>query len=125
MTRANPVCQRCDTGEVDNLQHALATCPRSASVFNWMMQGLQKFDSGLTSEKVLILDFCPDTPLPFGELPLIWFISTVLGNLWDSRASGKAGNLNYITASVIADCNIIRETKYRDMALIIDMMIDS
>ena len=36
-------CQVCDTGAVDTLTHALATCPSSSEVFNWMAEGLERF----------------------------------------------------------------------------------
>ena len=117
---ARASCQICNTGEVDNLQHALATCRGSKPVFDWMMIGLRKFVSNLTIEKVLLLDIVPDNPIPFDELPLIWFISTVLANVWDARAARKSGNLNHIAAKVIADCNIVKKSKFKDIALTIE-----
>ena len=70
-----------------------------------------------------ILYIVPDNSIPFIELPLIWYISTVLANLWDARAARKAGNLNHIIAKVIADCNIGKRSKFNYIALTIDTMI--
>lgn len=117
------VCQVCNTGEIDSLSHALATCPGSREIFNWMKLGLNKFITNLTVEQILLLDINISQPVPFNELPFVWFIAEVLGNLWESRYAGKRCRINEISAAVLAECNTLRKTKYKDISLIIDLMI--
>ena len=57
------------------------------------------------------------------ELPIIWFIAEVLRNLWETRAAGKPCRLQHIRASVIAECEMVRLSKYGDIAIIIDLMV--
>ena len=77
----------------------------------------------VTIENILLLNLKLKEPPPHNNLPVIWFISTVLGKLWDLRQAGKPSNLHDIKASVIAKCNLTRRTKYNDIAIIIDVMI--
>ena len=116
-------CQTCRTGELDTLAHALALCNGSNHIFQWLKTGIERFSSETTVEKVLKLDITITQPLPFNELPIIWFISEVLRNLWETRAAGKPCRLENIRASVIAECEILRMSKYGDIATIIDLML--
>ena len=118
----NFICQICNTGEQDTLPHALAMCPGSREIFEWMKAGLDKFSTGLTMEKIMVLDISISAPLPFNELPLIWFIAEVLKNLWETRSSGKPCRLNHTKAAVSAECEIMKQTKYGDIALIVELM---
>ena len=116
-------CQICKTGEADTLPHALALCNGSKNIFQWLKTGIERFCSETTIEKILKLEVTLTQPLPFNELPVIWFISEVLRNLWDTRAAGKPCRLENIRASVIAECEIIRLSKYGDISTIIDLMV--
>ena len=111
-------CQVCDTGAVDTLTHALATCPSSSEVFNWMAEGLERFTTGLTREKVLLLDFTM-------ELPLVWFTAEVLQRLWRRRRDGRVCRLYEVRAELEAAVNLVRRSKYEAMAAILDLMIDN
>ena len=116
-------CQICRKGEADTLSHALALCDGSKHVFEWLKTGIERFSSETSVDKVLKLDVALSQPLPFNELPIIWFISEVLRNLWETRAAGKPCRLQHIRASVIAECEMVRLSKYGDIATIIDIMI--
>ena len=90
-TVSDPNCREC--GEPDSIRHALAECQSTRPVFVWMKDGLGKFDSGITEEKVLLLDMEPDNLLPFGHLPLVWYTAEVLRRVWRRRRDGKQCNL--------------------------------
>lgn len=115
-------CQSCDTGAIDTLSHALATCPYSSEVFNWMMDGLKRFTTDLTTEKVLLLDLPMSGPLPHQELPLVWFAAEVLQRVWQWRRDGRRCRLYEVRAELEAAVNLVRRTKYEDMALVLDLM---
>lgn len=119
----NSICTTCDFGEVDNLEHALTACAGSRDTFEWLKTGLEMFSTGLTAEKILKLDISISTPLPFNELPLIWFTAEVFKNLWDLRSAGKPCRLLHIKACVAAECSTLHLSKYRDMAPIIETML--
>ena len=87
-----------------------------------MKAGLEKFTTGLTMEKILVLDISVSEPLPFNELPLIWFIAEVLKNLWETRSSGKPCRINHIKVATSAECEIMNQSKCGNIAIIIDLM---
>ena len=116
-------CQACDTGAVDSLSHALATCPTSSEVFNWMLDGLKEFSTDLTREKVLLLDFTVSGNLPHEELPLVWFTAEVLQRLWRRRRDGRACRLYEVRAELEAAVNMVRRSKYGDIAVTLDLMM--
>ena len=116
-------CQACDTGAVDTLSHALATCPASSEVFNWMLDGLKEFTTDLTTEKVQLLDFTMSGHLPHEELPLVWFTAEVLQRLWRRRRDGRVCRLYEVRAELEAAVNMVRRSKYGDIAVILDLMM--
>ena len=91
-------------------------------MFERLKTGIDRFSAGLTAENILKLDISPSVPLPFNELPLVWFTAEVLKNLWDLRSAGKPCRLLQIKASVEAECEILKLSKYRDMVPIIQIM---
>ena len=95
---------------------------RSRDTFEWLKTGLERFSAGLTAEKILKLDLSPSVPLPFNELPLVWFTAEVLRNLWELRSAGKPCRLLQIKASVEAECQMMQLSNYRDMVPIIEAM---
>ena len=121
-TVSSSVCQVCDSGETDSLQHALAYCSASSLVFNWMLAGLGKFSENLTAEKVLLLDFTPREPLPHQELPLVWFTAEVLQRIWKCRKDGKVCRLTEIKAELDAAVNLILNSKFGDMVPVLREM---
>ena len=88
-----------------------------------MKEGLLRFDTSLTEEKILLLDMEPDNILPFGHLPLVWFTAETLRRVWRRRRDGKQCHLFQIRAEVEAEVNIVRHSRYREMAVIIDLMM--
>ena len=89
-----------------------------------MMTGLQKFTNNLTAEKVLLLDFTLSEALPHGELPLVWFTAEVLWRIWRCRRDGRICRLYEVRAEIEAATNLVRRSKFGNMALVLDEMVD-
>ena len=85
-----------------------------------MRDGLLKVNSNLTEEKILLLDMEPDNLLPFGHLPT----AEVLRRVWRRRRDGKQCNLFLIRAELEAEVNLVRHSRYGDIAVIIDLMME-
>ena len=117
----SPKCQQCE--DSDSVKHALAQCPAIQQTFEWMFSGLKKFDSSVTVDKLMLLDITPDNPLPFDVLPLVWFIAEVWRSMWSRRRDGKQVLLYHIRAELEAEVNLVRKSKYKDIAIILDIMM--
>ena len=118
------VCRVCDTGEADSLVHSLALCPGSRESFDWMMTALGKFSDGLTKDKILLLDISASAPLPHNDLPLVWFTGEVLRRIFIYRRDEKRCRLYEIRAELEAEINMVRRSKFADMAVILDVMME-
>ena len=118
------ICRVCNAGESDSLLHSLSTCEGSRETFNWMLTGLNKVCEDVTPPKVLLLDFSPSVPLPFNDLPIVWFSAEVLRRIFACRREEKRSRLYLVRAEMEAEVNMLRRSKYSDMADIIDMMMD-
>ena len=116
------LCTSCDMGKVDSLLDTLTACPKSRETFQWLKAELETFSHGLTAEGILKLDISISEPLPFNELPLVWFTVEVLKSLWKLRSAGKPCRLLQIKASVQAECEILKRSNYSDVAVIIESM---
>ena len=88
------------------------------------MSGLRRYTMDLTAEKMLLLDFTPRDVLPHDELPLVWFTAEVLQRLWKRRRDGRACRLYEMRAEMEAAVNLMRRTKFSDMAPVLDAMME-
>ena len=120
-TVANATCQECD--EQDSLRHALTECRATRPVFDWMANALAQFDSSLTADRMLLLNIEPDNILPYGHLPLVWFIAEVWRGVWKLRRDNKQCHLFRIRAEIESEINTVRRSRYKDMAVILDLMV--
>ena len=120
-TVPNATCQECD--EQDSLRHALTECRATRPVFDWMMNALAQFDSSLTADKMLLLNIEQDHILPYSHLPLVWFIAEVWRRVWKLRRDNKQCHLFRIRAEIESEINTVRRSRYSDMAVILDLMV--
>ena len=68
----------------------------------------------------------PDNVLPYEHLPLVWFTAEVLRRVWRRRRDGKQCSLfqiRPIRAELEAEVNIVRHSRFREMAVILDLMM--
>ena len=116
------LCGVCNSGETDTLDHALTSCADSRETFEWMKRGLTKFCPQVSTQQILKLDVSWANPQAGNEMPLIWFIAEVLKQIWDVRTSGKPCRTPYIQASVKAECEKLKNSKYKQAGIIIEQM---
>ena len=90
-----------------------------------MMNGLGKYSGNLTPQKIFLLDIEPSVPLPYHQLSLIWFTAEVLRRIFRYRIDEKKCRLYEIRAELEAEVNLLRRSKYADMAVIMDTMMDN
>ena len=92
------------------------------------MNGLGKYSENLSPQKIILLDIEPSLvagPLPHHQLSLIWFTAEVLRRIFRYRKDEKKCRLYEIRAELEAEVNMLRRSKYADMAVIIDTMMDN
>ena len=118
-----PNCIHCDSDVPDQLQHALVTCPQNKEVSDWLLQQLQYYVPSVTPQKLVLLslvDLQGDH-----ELPIVWFISQVLGNIWSMRVNKKKPQL-YQTRSVLeAGIAIMRKSRLKGCCDLLETIIGS
>ena len=112
----SPDCNNCNTPE--SVQHYLALCPESNTVFLWLLKSLQKLCQDITREKIFFLDF-PH----LNEFPLVWLTAHVLEKIWSIRQMGKRVHLFQVRAEIESRINLLRKSRYGDAANLIQMMI--
>ena len=120
----NNICRVCNAGESDSQLHSLSACDGSRETFNWMLAGLNKVCENVTPPRVLLLDFSPSVPLPFHDLPVVWFCAEVLRRIFAYRREEKRCRLYVVRAEMEAEVNMLRRSKYSEMAVVIDTMMD-
>ena len=89
-----------------------------------MLAGINKVCDNVTPQKVLLLDFSPSVPLPFNDLPIVWFSAEVLRRIFACRREEKRCRLYVVRAEMEAKVNMLRRSKYSEMAVLIDIMMD-
>ena len=65
----------------------------------------------------------PDNVLPYEHLPLVWFTAEVLRRVWRRRRDGKQCSLFQIRAELEAEVNIVRHSRFGEMAVVLDLMM--
>ena len=90
---------------------------------DWLLQLLQYYVPSVTPHKLVLLslvDLQGDH-----ELPIVWFISQVLGNIWSMRVNKKKPQL-YQTRSVLeAGIAIMRKPRLKDCCDLLETIIGS
>ena len=98
-----PNCTQCDNAEPDQLHHALLICPQNREVTDWLLQKLRIHFPTLRPQQIVLLDF--GNIQESLELPILWLVSQVLGNIWKSR---KENNV------------IIRKTRFKNCCTLLE-----
>ena len=80
-TSPNCKVQGCQ-GEMDNLAHALLFCPTNDDVGKNLLELHKGLIPGIEAEAALRLELHVDQDL---ELPLVWYIATVLHSVWKAQ----------------------------------------
>ena len=108
------VCSLCPSNSVESLEHAFFHCSFNSEFGIGLLQALSHYDSSLTPEKILHLDFnLEDDEF---EHPFVWLIAANLLHIWNCRTSANRTRLYTIRAEVESKVALLRETRYRASA---------
>ena len=94
---------------MENLAHALLFCQTNDGVGKNLLELLKGLIPGIEAEAALRLELHVDQDL---ELPLVWYIATVLHSVWNLRQSGTKVQQYLVRAQLEAKINLLRETKH-------------
>ena len=108
------VCSLCPSNSVENLVHVFFNCSFNSEFGLGLVQTLTNYDSSITPEKILLLDFnLDDDEL---EQPFVWLVAASLQHIWNCRISGRRTRLYTIRAEVESKVALLRETRHRASA---------
>ena len=101
-------CLLCQENAVGDIAHCLMLCAYNDGVGKLVTDFLSKFNSNLEPRQVVHLNF------EVGENPLppIFFVSTVLLEVWSCRKEKKPIRLYNIRATLEAKINILRKSRH-------------
>ena len=95
--------------EVENLEHSLIFCQSNDDVGLLLLELLRGITPALQPQSLLRLEFHVEPEL---ELPVVFFISTVLNSLWNLRQSGNRVQKYLVRSQMEAKINLLRETRH-------------
>ena len=123
VSRTNPAvagtCRLCESESLENLEHALVTCPANQGT------GVAVLDA-LPTEARVEGHLALRLQLPVAdqvEFPVVWFLSVAWSNIWGQRCLGNKPELYKVRADLEAKVSILRKTRYSVPAIEITSMI--
>ena len=57
------------------------------------------------------------------ETPIVWVVTQFLMNIWEARVKGKMADLFKVRSDLESKVNLLRETRYNNMSLVITEML--
>ena len=80
------------------------------------------FCPGITPSQVLRLELFMDQT---EVTPIIWIVTHFLMNIWEARVKGKMADLFEVRSDLESKVNLLRETRFNNMSLIITEMLEN
>ena len=106
-------CTLCSSSCPETLEHALLSCEYNAGTGQALIATLQRVLPSLTSEQLLLLQFANVTESQ--ELPLVFFSTAFLLEVWYRRIKKGRITLYEIRSTLEAKCSLLRETRYQNV----------
>ena len=94
------------------MEHALLSCEYNAGTGQALIATLQRVLPSLTTEQLLLLQFADVTESQ--ELPLVFFSSAFLLEVWNRRIKKRRIGIYDIRSTLEARCSILSETRYQN-----------
>ena len=92
------------------------------TVGNQVLTFCQTFCPGITPSQVLRLELHVNLT---EETPVVWIVAQFLMNIWEARVKGKMADLFRVRSDLESKVNLLRETRYRNLSLIITEMLQN
>ena len=105
---------------LDDLPHALVQCQGNDGVGLKVMECVRSYAPNLDVEAALRLELDVSEE---AELPLVWLLSTVCQAIWKCRATRTKVNLYDIRSKLEAQINLLRETRFSNITIILDQLV--
>ena len=86
LPNSEPTCKLCSAPANADLKHSFFGCDSTREVGGKLLSTLAQFDSDVTPDKLLRLEFECEPDL---EMPLVWVTAQTLAYMWSIRCSGK------------------------------------
>ena len=117
----SPACTLCTESAKEDLEHALLSCSYNGGTGRALLATLKKYTTDITPEKLLKLQL--SNLSESNELPLIFFTSAFLLEIWTRRSNKLKITLYDIRATLEARCLLLRETRFKNNVEIINEML--
>ena len=106
----SPTCNLCTESTPEDAEHALLKCSYNAGTGQALLTTLVNYVPDITNEKLLYLQFPGLTESE--ELPLVFFTSAILLDIWSRRMKKTKITPYDIRATLEARCLLLRETRF-------------
>ena len=106
-------CTLCPSSSPETLEHALLSCPYNAGTGHALTTTLQRVLPSLSVDQLLLLQFVGLSESQ--ELPLVFFSTAILLEIWNRRLKKVKITLYEIRSTLEARCSLLRETKFQNL----------
>ena len=118
----SPTCSLCTDAKKEDLEHSLLNCSYNGGVGLALLSTIHRYVVALTPKKILLLQY-PDLSESL-ELPLVFFTSSILFEIWTRRTKKVKITLYDIRATLEARCILLRETRFKNCFEVIQEIIN-
>ena len=103
-------CKLCSSSRQETILHAFHECPYDIDVFSSLMK-VSRIKGPKINESDLLC-FAFDDLSEEEILPVMFFVSSFLLEIWSRRIRKEKLNLYEIRTTIEAKCNLLRETRF-------------
>ena len=122
LPNSEPTCKLCSVPANADLKHSFFGCDSTREVGGKLLSTLAQFDSDVTPDKLLRLEFECEPDL---EMPLVWVTAQTLAYMWSIRCSGKTVDPTLTRASLETKISLLRETRFTNEHVLIREIIEN
>lgn len=117
MPNTPPTCRfSCQGDPPAHLLHCFFECRLSSNTGTWLLNLVLQEDPLASPEKILRLEVG-------GGEAIVWIVAHTLTYVWNRRLSGKISETDYCKAAILADADIMGNTKYSSYASKIKQLV--
>ena len=114
LPNSSPSCKFIYEQVSANLEHCFFYCNLTRTLGNQVLTLCQTFCPGITASQART---------KCGPDQFLWIVAQLLMNIWKARVKGKMVNLFRTRADLESKVNLLRETRYNNLSLIITEML--
>ena len=118
----SPICKHCEDGVVEDLHHALISCPFNIELSQALLDILSVYQPNLDPSHTLTLNFVIEEHM---ELPVVWLTTNFFQEIWNHRKEKKRCILVRARADLEARVSLLRKTRFSESATLISQMLSN